>query len=156
MPSRARQSEACLACSPPISGANLTDADVSGADLRGADFSEAHQRGLATSEAKTGSIPGLGLSTKGPQELGVAEDDIYAWLAEASLRSTPLKELLTGFCTELDASGLNIDRVTIATAALDPSIRAQSLTWERGGEAYLATLPARRIQPSPGSRARWR
>lgn len=59
------------------------------------------------------------------------DSDIYAWLAEASLRGTPLKELLTGFCAELNALGLAIDRVTIATAALDPSIRAQALTWER-------------------------
>lgn len=69
------------------------------------------------------------------------DSDIYAWLAEASLRGTPLKELLTGFCAGLNALGLEIDRVTIATAALDPSIRAQSLTWERGSGAYLATFP---------------
>jgi adenylate cyclase len=69
------------------------------------------------------------------------EADLYAWLAEASLRSTPLKELVDGFSTELNAQGFDIDRVLIATAALDPSIRAQSLTWERGQGSFLATFP---------------
>lgn len=67
--------------------------------------------------------------------------DIYAWLAEESLRSTPLKTLLEGFCAELNAQGLAIDRVMMATAALDPSIRAQSLTWEPGSGSHHATFP---------------
>jgi adenylate cyclase len=69
------------------------------------------------------------------------DSGLFAWLAEASLRGTPLKELVDGFCTEINALGFRIDRVVIATAALDPSIRAQSLTWESGQGAFLATFP---------------
>lgn len=69
------------------------------------------------------------------------EDDLYAWLAEASLRGMPIKELLEGFCAALDRNGIPVDRVTIATAALDPSIRAQSLVWERAEGSHLATFP---------------
>ncbi len=70
-----------------------------------------------------------------------ADADLYAWLAEASLRGLPQKELIDGFCAKLNSLGCNIDRVTIATAALDPSIRAQSLTWSRAQGAVLATFP---------------
>ncbi|MBI2256277.1 MAG: adenylate/guanylate cyclase domain-containing protein [Proteobacteria bacterium] len=70
-----------------------------------------------------------------------SETDLFAWLAEASLRSLPLKELVDGFCTGINALGFDIDRLMIATAALDPSIRAQSLTWERGQGSFLATFP---------------
>jgi adenylate cyclase len=69
------------------------------------------------------------------------DSSLFTWLAEASLRGMPLKELVDGFCTEINASGFKIDRIVIATAALDPSIRAQSLTWESGQGAYLATFP---------------
>lgn len=69
------------------------------------------------------------------------DSDLYAWLAEASLRGMPLKELVEGFCDGLNAAGLDIDRVMMATAALDPSIRAQSLTWERALGSYHATFP---------------
>lgn len=70
-----------------------------------------------------------------------SETDLFAWLAEASLRSLPLKELVDGFCAEINRLGFGIDRVALATAALDPSIRAQALTWEREQGPYLATFP---------------
>jgi len=66
---------------------------------------------------------------------------IHTWLAEAALAGMPLKELVGGFCERLNALGFNLARAVIATAALDPSIRAQSLTWERDEGAYLASFP---------------
>jgi len=66
---------------------------------------------------------------------------IHTWLTEASLAGMPLKELVSGFCDRLNALGFGLARAVIATAALDPSIRAQSLTWEQGEGAYLASFP---------------
>lgn len=48
---------------------------------------------------------------------------------------------MEGFCAEVNAAGLDLTRALIATAALDPSIRAQSLTWERDGGSQMASFP---------------
>jgi adenylate cyclase len=73
--------------------------------------------------------------------LTASNSDLYAWLAEASLRGAPLKEVMEGFCAEINAAGIDLTRALVATAALDPSIRAQSLTWEREGGPQLASFP---------------
>ncbi len=67
--------------------------------------------------------------------------DLYAWLAEAGLRSIPITELLDGFCAGLGLEDIPVERVTIAMATLDPSVRAQSLIWERGKGSLLETFP---------------
>ena len=67
--------------------------------------------------------------------------DLYDWLAEAGLSNKPLKEVLEGFCAQINDSGIDLSRALIATAALDPSIRAQSLTWEREGGTQHANFP---------------
>lgn len=76
------------------------------------------------------------------------EGDLYAWLAEAGLRSTPITALLDGFCSALAPAGIPVARVTLATAALDPSIRAQSLVWERGQDSELTTFPHGESSPA--------
>lgn len=77
----------------------------------------------------------------GPESDSNISVDIYPWLAEAALTGVPLKELMAGFCAHLNRLGFNLARGLIATAALDPSVRAQSLTWERDGGTHLATFP---------------
>lgn len=72
---------------------------------------------------------------------GRKEADLYAWLAEAALRSAPMTELLDGFCRALAMEGVPLARVTIATATLEPTIRAQSLIWEVGKGALMETFP---------------
>lgn len=67
--------------------------------------------------------------------------NLHIWLAEAALSSLPLKELVAGFCERLNELGFDLARAVIATAALDPTIRAHSLTWERDDGAYLASFP---------------
>ena len=66
---------------------------------------------------------------------------LHTWLVEAALSGLPLKELVAGFCERLNELGFDLARAVIATAALDPTIRAHSLTWERDDGAYLASFP---------------
>ncbi|WP_374310753.1 adenylate/guanylate cyclase domain-containing protein [Dongia sp.] len=69
------------------------------------------------------------------------DSELYAWLAEASLRGTPLRNVMEGFCAQINAAGLDLARALIATAALDPSIRAQSLIWEPETGSQMESFP---------------
>lgn len=67
--------------------------------------------------------------------------DLYAWLADATLRSLPIGEVVPGFCERLTSLGFPLERTMIATAALDPNVRAQSFIWHRTNTVEHTAFP---------------
>ena len=58
--------------------------------------------------------------------------ELFAWLIDAGLTGTRVRDLFTEFCERLNKRGVQIKRGNIALSAIHPQVSAFMYTWRRG------------------------
>ncbi|MBO0334359.1 adenylate/guanylate cyclase domain-containing protein [Sneathiella sp. CAU 1612] len=58
--------------------------------------------------------------------------ELFAWLIDAGLTGTRVRDLFTEFCERLNKRGVRLKRGNIALSAIHPQVSAFMYTWRRG------------------------
>lgn len=59
-------------------------------------------------------------------------EELFAWLIDAGLTGTTVRDLFTEFCERLNDQGVKLKRGNIALSAIHPQVSAFMYTWRRG------------------------
>ncbi len=59
-------------------------------------------------------------------------EELFAWLIDAGLTGTTVRDLFTEFCKRLNDQGVKLKRGSIALSAIHPQVSAFMYTWRRG------------------------
>jgi adenylate cyclase len=59
-------------------------------------------------------------------------EELFAWLIDAGLTGTKVRDLFTEFCERLNDEGVKLKRGNIALSAIHPQVSAFMYTWRRG------------------------